>query len=749
MTKDNAMKTTSTPPEGQPQGETARGTEADAVGRNQHRQGSETMTKETTMQAKSTPPKRKTENEDFRILARIGHRPVPIDPESKKPDFEDWEEFQLREPSDAEIERMSQMEPSATGIMLAWDMACLTQGVVSDSVRAAISSALGDKLEAAPSSLYGYRMYFRAPTLRCSVMYFEARPDVSSKPQKVMIQGPGYVIEIPSAVGESTRDQSEWVDPDRTLFTMAPEDLPELTEEDLESLRWEFDRIGFDCCKRTKSDWGTSPRMGIAELALMRADEWFPALGLPGTRKISPYHWTADDDRGLSDGEPVREGCDSHVRVFQYGIRIAGWRICDAVGLVERVRNCSRENAVMWLKDRLGMGRLYAHWEPTYVRLLYHTRNLGLAMQYDYRNRCPEISGGRFGADWQRMSDYHFSWLQVMVSGELEIKSADLNKALEAIWLINNVDPQRRLFESLPEWDGKPRINTILEDLLVADCPLDYAVAVLRSFMLSIMWMAYRPGHVHSFMPILTGGDRHARTALLQAMCREPGMFTNAIPFEQRGRKPLDSMVGKVIAEIDLDSFNWARTAILDAVLGSDTAHPMMPNPGGPDDLPRLCGLAGTSEHFKSLDGAITGNPNMWPISIATSKPWLEVQNWVRENRDQLWAEVKHHFDGGMSSMDMPAEMFATREKVVEQLLATRDPMLRKVDRLVRRKKSGIRYSTAELLQKIKVENSRSNQTRLGIYLQRRHGFPKPVQVTHEGRRQRLWTFPEKKRSDD
>jgi len=682
-------------------------------------------------------------------IVELGHRVLPYRPGSDEPSTSSCRKFVVRDPTDEEIRTMAEPEASALGMVLAWDIVAIVSRVDDDRVGKVIEDAFGDLLKELPMSRDGEHqtIFFRLPEFDSHRMVFRPRSGQDEEgPAAVTIHGVGSFVDIPSPQDPPDGPASAWTNPATAIDTIEPEEVPEWTWAAMDGLLEKLAQLDLDCVDIPFPDELFGLGKDLAVQAKWRVDEWFPLLDLPETERFAQGNWIAADSLGLSSPKWARKasrnGLTLRIRVSCYGTRIPGRRNHDPIDLVAAARGVSRRRAEAWLRYRLGIGRGIGWNIPVHERILVNLREVGVQTRFNLRDRCPEVRGGIWTNDWRRMNDHHLAWLQTALP-ERMIPKAELAPALRAIWCGREVDPLRDAFDLLPKWDGKERIRRIFTSLFQVSCSPDYAVAVFRSFMSSIMWMAYRPGHVHDRLPILIGGEGQARTALLRGLCPEPAMFTSSIPFTGNGRKPLASMHGKMIAEICLHTIGEASSATLHAVLSSDTAHPRMPVPGGPDDFPRLCGLIGTANDFRSLGTHLTSSPAMWPIPIEPGKSALRVQECVSGQWAQLWAEVRHDHSRGISSMDIPRKMLKVREQVVEGILEEADLLRSRIARYVRESGPGSRFTSEELLVDIGSRVDRASQMRVAACLKREHGFGEAVQESYNGERRKVWTVPE------
>ena len=99
---------------------------------------------------------------------------------------------------------------------------------------------------------------------------------------------------------------------------------------------------------------------------------------------------------------------------------------------------------------------------------------------------------------------------------------------------------------------------------------------------------------------------------------------------------------GKWIIEIsDLSTIKRSGVEVIKAFQSRQVDHCRPPYGRVSQDYPRRCVLVGTTNEAEYLKDS-TGNRRYWPVSCTKVDP-----DWVRQNRDQLWAEAVHVFKTG------------------------------------------------------------------------------------------------------
>lgn len=193
--------------------------------------------------------------------------------------------------------------------------------------------------------------------------------------------------------------------------------------------------------------------------------------------------------------------------------------------------------------------------------------------------------------------------------------------------------PVRDYLKSL-EWDGTPRLNDWL--LYAAGVFKDaYTIAVARKVLVAAVARVFEPGCEFHSMLILEGGQGIGKSTLVKILA---GPFYANMSFANIDKDTIDAMQGRWIIEVDeLVGFNRQdlekmKSFITNPVDRARLSYQRMTKP-----FARQCVFVGTTNpvgdntYFRDE----SGNRRFWPVVCGViNLPWL------RENRDQLFAEA-------------------------------------------------------------------------------------------------------------
>jgi predicted P-loop ATPase len=189
----------------------------------------------------------------------------------------------------------------------------------------------------------------------------------------------------------------------------------------------------------------------------------------------------------------------------------------------------------------------------------------------------------------------------------------------------------------LLKWDGRRRLNTWLSRCLGVE-PNGYHAMVGRKFLLSMIARIHRPGCKVDYTLVQVGEQGKKKSTIFSILAGK--WFSDNLPSLRNEKDAALHLNGKWLLEIaDLAAIRKQDEEHVKAFLTRqiDKYRP----PYGRNDVyePRQCVFGGTTNRDDFLHDE-TGARRYWPVKVV--KIDLE---WLRKNRDQLFAEAKVRFD--------------------------------------------------------------------------------------------------------
>ncbi len=222
--------------------------------------------------------------------------------------------------------------------------------------------------------------------------------------------------------------------------------------------------------------------------------------------------------------------------------------------------------------------------------------------------------------------------------------------------------PIRQMFEALPEWDGLPRVDTLLIDYLGAE-DNEYVRAVTRKTLCAAYKRIYFPGIKFDSMIVLNGAQGIGKSTLIAALGMD--WFSDSLSVSDMNDKTAaEKLQGYWLLEIgelagmkkaDIDKVK-AFISRQDDKYRASFGRRVTPHP-------RQCIFIGTTNSERGYLRDITGNRRFWNVKVTGNgiyKPW----DITKEDIEQIWAEAKVLADEGeLLYLDSNVEEYAKREQ--------------------------------------------------------------------------------------
>ena len=214
--------------------------------------------------------------------------------------------------------------------------------------------------------------------------------------------------------------------------------------------------------------------------------------------------------------------------------------------------------------------------------------------------------------------------------------------------------PIREFFETLPDWDGVERADTLLVDYLGAeDTP--YVRAVTRKELCAAYCRVYHPGTKFDSMIVLNGDQGIGKSTLIAKLGGE--WYSDSLNLSDMNDKTAaEKLQGYWIMEIgelagmrkaDLDKVK-AFISRQDDKYRASFGRRVTPHP-------RQCVFFGTTNSQNGYLRDITGNRRYWNVKVPGNgryKPWDMDADTVK----QVWAEVMVYAKAG-EKLYLPPEL--------------------------------------------------------------------------------------------
>jgi hypothetical protein len=239
-----------------------------------------------------------------------------------------------------------------------------------------------------------------------------------------------------------------------------------------------------------------------------------------------------------------------------------------------------------------------------------------------------------FDTETVRWFECHF----VMVKPDL------VRRVVDSIARRNSYHPVRDYLESLPAWDGTPRIGSWLVDYCGVESsdanPNQYAMEVGQKFLISAVARIFEPGCKVDHMLVLEGPQGIGKSSTVHILAGE--WFTDQLG--EMGSKDAAMQVrGAWIIELsELGTLGRTETAREKAFISQQMERYRLPYGHRLVHIPRQCVFIGTTNADTWLKDE-TGGRRFWPV------PCQQIElSALERDRDQIWSEALARYRDGV-----------------------------------------------------------------------------------------------------
>lgn len=266
---------------------------------------------------------------------------------------------------------------------------------------------------------------------------------------------------------------------------------------------------------------------------------------------------------------------------------------------------------------------------------------------------------------WQEWTDTEESQMRAYFERSYSMYSQ--NKMTDALLIYfkgHKVNPLLDILNSLV-WDGKPRVEHFLHDIMKAD-DSDYIRECSRLIFAGGVHRAYNPGCKFDDMIVLIGGQGAGKSTIVRWLNIEDQFYQEIKTIS--GKEGIEAIRGVWIGEVsELMAMTRVKEAeAVKAYITSQKDSYRPPYQKNVQTIPRRCVFIGTTNNPQFLTDK-TGNRRFYPV-VCKSDGYklLENEKEVREYIRQAWAEaVQLYRDGKL-------QPFAKKE-VLEQIRAAQE----------------------------------------------------------------------------
>jgi len=193
------------------------------------------------------------------------------------------------------------------------------------------------------------------------------------------------------------------------------------------------------------------------------------------------------------------------------------------------------------------------------------------------------------------------------------------------------------------EWDGVPRVDEwLIKSAGAVDSP--YVRAVSSLVLIGLARRVMTPGCKFDEMLVLESGTQGLnKSTALRTLCPNDNWFSDDLPLTVDSKQIVERTLGKWIIEVaELSGLHKTQIEHIKAMTARQVDGPVRMAYArlAVEQRRQFLMIGTTNSHVYLTD--ITGNRRFWPVRIEAF-----IVEWIRENRDQLWAEAYHRAGKG------------------------------------------------------------------------------------------------------
>ena len=291
-----------------------------------------------------------------------------------------------------------------------------------------------------------------------------------------------------------------------------------------------------------------------------------------------------------------------------------------------------------------------------------------IGKHYGDRLRLNEMTGKpeffRHG-EWREWTDTEESRMKAFFESTYSMYSQNkLEDALLIHFQNHKVNPLLDILEGL-KWDGKPRVEQFLHDVMKCD-DSEYTRECSRLIFAGGIHRAYRPGCKFDDMIVLIGGQGTGKTTVTRWLAIEDQFYQEIKTIN--GKEGIEAIRGVWIGEVaELMAMTRVKEAeAVKAYITSQKDSYRPPYQKNVQTIPRRCVFIGTTNNPQFLTDK-TGNRRFYPVKVnSDGYKLLDNEKQIREYIRQAWAEAVQLYKEGK------LQPFAKKE-VLEQIRAAQE----------------------------------------------------------------------------
>ena len=239
---------------------------------------------------------------------------------------------------------------------------------------------------------------------------------------------------------------------------------------------------------------------------------------------------------------------------------------------------------------------------------------------------------------WREADDAHLDYYISSHYGPLSPRCTQ--SAVDKVADDRSYHPILDFLDALPEWDGIPRLDTLLIDHFGAE-DTQYTRAVTRKALVAAVRRVLQPGCKFDYILTLVGPQGVGKSTLIRTLSGDE-YFSDTLKFsDARDKTAAENIQGNWIIEIgEMAGMKKAEIENVKAFVSRQNDKYRAAYGHRPTPHPRQCIFIGTGNQEEGFLRDLTGNRRFWPVvtPVRTEKQ----QDILKPDYiAQVWAEAK------------------------------------------------------------------------------------------------------------
>ena len=302
------------------------------------------------------------------------------------------------------------------------------------------------------------------------------------------------------------------------------------------------------------------------------------------------------------------------------------------------------------VKDTLGNLALILRSDPKLKDIAYNIHRSGIDIRKD--------ADGKTTLPWTQLkpgwNESDLGAIQIYLERVYNLYTpGKLKGILLAIAAERSYHPIRDYIESLPAWDGVPRVDTLFVDYLGSP-DTSYIRAIARKMMVAAIARIYEPGIKFDSVVVLNGPQGMGKSSFFAKLGGK--WFSDSLAIsDMKDKAAPEKLQGYWILELgELAGLKKMDVETVKAFITRQDDKFRHSYGYSVEDHPRQCIIVGSTNNGDGFLRDVTGNRRFWPVTCTTNsphRPW-EVESVV----PQLWAEAYQLYQNGEKLFLSPEE---------------------------------------------------------------------------------------------